>query len=322
LLAFYEAGLAAEGVELRLGQRANDLDGFDAVVLATGAEETSALDGAELSSAVIAAGPAALAGVDHVVIVDDGFAGWPGCNLVELALEAGVRRVTFLSPGTAFAAGIPVESRVQLLQRLAGAGELDIVPMCTPVARAGSGHGGPPNLGRVARLPRRPRGRRRRAPAARAPAVRRAEGPGDRGRSGPASRRPRDRRGQGGRGADRVRRQVKQCQFSLLACSRQRSPREDDPMAAGGGDPKQQVEDAVERIRALNEQVLTAGRELGQSFLDAYEQSMRTFAEFQERSAEGTDLDWVVRIAKAQADFTREVTKSSAEAARRMLQQQ
>jgi hypothetical protein len=29
-----------------------------------------------------------------------------------------------------------------------------------------------------------------------------------------------------------------------------------------------------------------------------------------------------VRIAKAQADFTREVTKSSAEAARRMLQQQ
>jgi hypothetical protein len=134
LLAFYEAGLAAEGVELRLGQRANDLDGFDVVVLATGAEETSALDGAELSSAVIAAGPAALAGVDHVVIVDDGFAGWPGCNLVELALEAGVRRVTFLSPGTAFAAGIPVESRVQLLQRLAGAGELDIVPMCTPVA--------------------------------------------------------------------------------------------------------------------------------------------------------------------------------------------
>jgi 2,4-dienoyl-CoA reductase (NADPH2) len=134
LLAFYEANLAAAGVELRLGQRAGELDGFDAVVLATGAEETSALEGAELSSDVIPASPATLAGADHVVIVDDGFGGWPGCNLVELALVAGVQRVTFLSPGTAFGAGIPAESRVLLLQRLAGAGHLDIVPMCSAVA--------------------------------------------------------------------------------------------------------------------------------------------------------------------------------------------
>jgi hypothetical protein len=46
---------------------------------------------------------------------------------------------------------------------------------------------------------------------------------------------------------------------------------------------------------------------------------MRTFAEFQERSAEGTDLDWVVRIAKAQADFTREVTKAYTSAARELV---
>jgi 2,4-dienoyl-CoA reductase (NADPH2) len=51
---------------------------------------------------------------------------------VELALAAGVRRVTFLTPGTGFAGGIPAESRVQLLQRLAGAGQLDIVPLCGP----------------------------------------------------------------------------------------------------------------------------------------------------------------------------------------------
>ena len=133
LLAFYEANLA-ERVELRLGQRASDLDGFEAVVLATGAEETTALDGAALSSDVIRAGPAALAGADHVVIIDDGFAWWPGCNLVELALAAGVPRVTFLSPGTAFGAGIPAESRVLLLQRLADAGDLDIVPMCRAVS--------------------------------------------------------------------------------------------------------------------------------------------------------------------------------------------
>jgi 2,4-dienoyl-CoA reductase (NADPH2) len=133
LLTFYETNLAAAGVDVRRGRPAGDLDGFDAVVLATGAEETTSLAGAIVSSAVIAAGATALGGAADVVIVDDGFAGWPGCNVVELALAAGVARVTFLTPGTAFAAGIPGESRVQLLQRLAGAGRLDIVPLCAAV---------------------------------------------------------------------------------------------------------------------------------------------------------------------------------------------
>ena len=137
LLAFYETNLAAAGVDVRLGRPASDLDGFDAVVLATGAEETSAWAGATVSSAVIAAGAAALAGAEHVLVVDDGFAGWPGCNVVELALAAGASRVTFLTPGTAFAAGIPAESRVQLLERLSGAGPLDVVPLCAAVDAGG-----------------------------------------------------------------------------------------------------------------------------------------------------------------------------------------
>ena len=130
LLEFYERGLAAAGVDVRLGTPAAGLDAFDAVVWAAGAEETSPLDGARLSSEIISAGPAALSGPEHVVIVDDGFGWWPGCNLVELALAAGAGRVTFLTPGAAFAGGIPAESRVQLLQRLAGAGELEIIVLC------------------------------------------------------------------------------------------------------------------------------------------------------------------------------------------------
>ena len=138
LLEFYEHGLAAGGVDVRLGEPAAGLEAFDAVVWAAGAEETSP-EGASTSSAVIAAGPSALAGAEHVIVVDDGFGWWPGCNVVELALAAGVGRVTFLTPGTAFAGGIPAESRVQLLQRLAGAGELEIVPLCsaTDVSAAG-----------------------------------------------------------------------------------------------------------------------------------------------------------------------------------------
>src|SRR5207248_6100986 len=125
---FYERGLRREGVEVRLGAPAPALDAFDAVVLATGAEEVVP-DGALASSAVIAGGPRTLAGAEHVVVVDDGFGWWPAISVVELAFGAGAGRVTLVTPGTGFAGGIPGESRVQLLQRLAGAGELDVVPM-------------------------------------------------------------------------------------------------------------------------------------------------------------------------------------------------
>lgn len=90
-------------------------------------------------------------------------------------------------------------------------------------------------------------------------------------------------------------------------------------MAADTDKAKREAEDTVERIRALNEQILAHGKEWGQGFLDAYEQSMRTFADFQERAAEGTDITSLSQIAKAQAEFTREVTKISTDAARRML---
>jgi hypothetical protein len=80
-----------------------------------------------------------------------------------------------------------------------------------------------------------------------------------------------------------------------------------------------QADETIERIRELNEQVLEAGKQWGQSFLDAYEQSMRTFADFTAKTGEGTDVEWISHIAKAQADFTREVTRQTTEAARRMF---
>jgi hypothetical protein len=79
------------------------------------------------------------------------------------------------------------------------------------------------------------------------------------------------------------------------------------------------AEETIERIRALNEQILEKSSEYGAGFLDAYEQSMETFAEYQSRAAEGTDVEWVSQIAKAQADFTREVAKLTTTAARQFL---
>ena len=99
-------------------------------MLATGAEEIVPA-GALASSAVIASGPQALSGAAHVIVVDDGFGWWPAINVVELALAARAGRVTLVTPGTAFAGAIPAESRVQLVQRLAGAGELQVVPLAS-----------------------------------------------------------------------------------------------------------------------------------------------------------------------------------------------
>jgi len=80
-----------------------------------------------------------------------------------------------------------------------------------------------------------------------------------------------------------------------------------------------EAEAAVERIRELNEQILEAGKQWGQSFLDAYEQSMRTFADFTAKSGQSTDVEWISQIAKAQADFTREVTKAYTSAVRELV---
>jgi hypothetical protein len=90
-------------------------------------------------------------------------------------------------------------------------------------------------------------------------------------------------------------------------------------MATGNAQAKQQVEETIERIRALNEQVLNSGRESSQGFLDAYEQSMRTFADIHERAGQGADVEWIAEVAKAQADFARAVTKHSTDAARSVL---
>jgi 2,4-dienoyl-CoA reductase-like NADH-dependent reductase (Old Yellow Enzyme family) len=144
LLDFYRAGLADGRADLRLGEEpdAGSLADFDAIVVATGSEEAlpPSLSGAPLvrtATEALAAGPAALAGIGHLVVIDDGFGWWPGVSAVELGVAAGVRSITVLTPGTAFAGGIPPEARVQLMPRLAGV-RLEI----RPFAAATTGDGG------------------------------------------------------------------------------------------------------------------------------------------------------------------------------------
>ena len=80
-----------------------------------------------------------------------------------------------------------------------------------------------------------------------------------------------------------------------------------------------ETEQAAERIRELNEQVLDFGRKAGLNFLEAYESTLRTFADYQDRVADSSQVEWVSSIARAQANFTREVTNAYASTARDLL---
>jgi DNA-binding GntR family transcriptional regulator len=87
---------------------------------------------------------------------------------------------------------------------------------------------------------------------------------------------------------------------------------------ASAGVPED-VEQAIEHIRKLNEQVLDNGRRLGIEFLDAYEKTLQTFADFQEQIAQSAGSDWVADIARAQAQFIRTVGDAYTKGAREML---
>ena len=79
------------------------------------------------------------------------------------------------------------------------------------------------------------------------------------------------------------------------------------------------AEAAVERIRELNEQILDFGKKAGVQFLEAYETNLKSFAEYQDKLADSTQVEWVSSIARAQANFTREVSAAYAASARELL---
>jgi 2,4-dienoyl-CoA reductase (NADPH2) len=121
LLDFYAHAL--EGVELRLGTPvgADDLGGFDEVVLAIGStEQLPAVPGIERalpSSTAIGQGVSG----GSLLVVDDGFGWWPCASAAELGVAAGFETITVATPGAAFGTTLPPEGRVQLLARLRGA---------------------------------------------------------------------------------------------------------------------------------------------------------------------------------------------------------
>jgi predicted RNA-binding Zn ribbon-like protein len=79
------------------------------------------------------------------------------------------------------------------------------------------------------------------------------------------------------------------------------------------------TDEVVQHIRELTERFIESAKAAGNQSLDAYEQSLRTLVEFEERAAGASQLDWVSNIASAHAKFVSDVTAAYVSAAREML---
>ena len=91
--------------------------------------------------------------------------------------------------------------------------------------------------------------------------------------------------------------------------------------AAGGpaADAGINVTDAAQRIRELNEQILTAAKQAGGEALDAYEKALQSLVDFEQKAAGGTQLEWVAAVANAHAQFISQVSAAFLKAARTLV---
>jgi hypothetical protein len=79
------------------------------------------------------------------------------------------------------------------------------------------------------------------------------------------------------------------------------------------------VEAAAERIRNLNERIIDSAKKAGGVYLDTYEKSLKSIADFQETVGGATGIEWISSVANSQASFTRSMAEAYTKAARETL---
>jgi hypothetical protein len=88
---------------------------------------------------------------------------------------------------------------------------------------------------------------------------------------------------------------------------------------APAGSPEARLEAAAERLRKLNERIIEAGKQTGETTLSSYEKALKAIAGAVERGPGSSDIDWISHLATTQAKFIREFTEAWTSAAREML---
>ena len=80
-----------------------------------------------------------------------------------------------------------------------------------------------------------------------------------------------------------------------------------------------QTNDATAKLSEYNEKALETGKKLTGTYIDSYEKAALGVAEFQEKVAAATTIEWVATAASAQAGLTRELTKTYTSVARELV---
>jgi hypothetical protein len=88
---------------------------------------------------------------------------------------------------------------------------------------------------------------------------------------------------------------------------------------ASSTSPEARLEAAAVRLRKLNERIIEAGKQTGESTLSSYEKALKAIAGAVERGPGSSDIDWISHLATTQAKFIRDVTEAWTSAARDML---
>ena len=79
------------------------------------------------------------------------------------------------------------------------------------------------------------------------------------------------------------------------------------------------VEAAAERVRELNERIIESSKKAGNVYLDMYEKTLHSIADYQEKVGKQSDVEWIGTITDAQARFTRDVAEAYTSSARSFL---
>ncbi len=101
--------------------------------------------------------------------------------------------------------------------------------------------------------------------------------------------------------------------------SRSTSSARSTQRSAGPAASDAQFEAVAQRLRKLNERIISAGRDAGETTLSNYEKALKAIASAVERGPGSSDVEWVSNLANAQAKFIRDVTNAWTSAARDVL---
>lgn len=76
---------------------------------------------------------------------------------------------------------------------------------------------------------------------------------------------------------------------------------------------------AAQRLRKLNERIIDAGKDAGESTLTSYETALKSIASAIEKGPGSSEVEWLANLATTQAKFIRDVTTAWTKAARARL---